>query len=439
MRDIALALIVFGLLPFILTRPHWGVYLSAWLGYMNAHRLCYGFMFNFPVVMVVAVTTMLGLLSSDDKKQMVWSREIIVLILFLAWMGITTTQAIYFDLAVQQYTKVIKIQILTLMTVMILTSPQRVHVFVWVLVLSLGFYGIKGGIFTVLHGGVYRVQGPQGTFIGGNNELALALTMTIPLIRYLHLQEKRRWLKLGLAVSMVLTALAAIGSQSRGALVALAVTGVAFWVKSRNKLSTAILILIAVGAIAAIMPQEWYERMNTIQEYEEDGSALGRINAWWTAFHVATDRMTGGGFEMFRRPVFHMYAPEPNQVHDAHSIYFEVLGEHGFPGLFLFLLLLSLTWLKCGAIIRQSRRSDDLKWAGDLAAMIQVSIIAYMAAGAFLGLAYFDYIYHLVAITAVTGFLIKESGKTSGLGPASLTNRRTLRESMAPPLPPRPV
>ncbi len=154
------------------------------------------------------------------------------------------------------------------------------------------------------------------------------------------------------------------------------------------------------------MPQEWYDRMHTIKDYKEDASALGRINAWWTAYYVAKDRITGGGFEMFRWPVFKQYAPEPGRVHDVHSIYFEMLGEHGFIGLFLFLAILGLTWLKCGSIIRKSKRNPHLYWARDLAAMIQVSLIAYMSGGAFLGLAYFDYFYHLVALTVVTAHLV---------------------------------
>jgi len=409
MRDIVLAIIVFGVLPFVFTRPVWGVYLAAWLGYMNPHRLAWGFMYDFPVVLITALVTLVGMLTTKEPKRMIWSREIIVLLIMIFWMGITTTQAFFTDLAWLQYEKVVKIQILTFMTLLLLTSRQRVHIFVWIIALSLGFYGIKGGIFTILNGGAYRVQGPTGTFIAGNNELALALVMTIPLMRYLYLQEKRQWLKLGLAGAMLLTAIAAIGSQSRGALVAIAITGTIFWFKSRNKFVTALLVAVAIWAVAAIMPQEWYDRMATIQNYEQDDSALGRINAWRTAFNVAQDRITGGGFEMFRWSVFRQYAPEPNRVHDAHSIYFEMLGEHGFVGLALFLTLLGFTWLKCTRVIRATKKNPELTWARDLAAMIQVSLVAYMAAGAFLGLAYFDYIYHLVAITVVTAHLIAES------------------------------
>jgi probable O-glycosylation ligase (exosortase A-associated) len=376
---------------------------------MNPHRLTWGFMHDFPVVLVTALVTLVGMLISKEPKRMIWSREVIVLLLLIAWIGITTTQAFFTDLAWLQYEKVVKIQILTFMTLLLLTSRQRVHIFVWILALSLGFYGIKGGIFTIVNGGAYRVQGPTGSFIAGNNELALALVMTIPLMRYLYLQERRKWLKLGLAAAILLTAIAAIGSQSRGALVAITITGVIFWFKSRKKFVTALFIAAAIGAVVAIMPPQWYERMATIQTFEQDNSALGRINAWWTAFNVAQDRITGGGFEMFRWSVFKQYAPEPGRVHDAHSIYFEILGEHGFVGLALFLTLLGFTWLKCSGIIRATKKKPELMWARDLAAMIQVSMVGYMTAGAFLGLAYFNYIYHLVALVIVTAHLVAQS------------------------------
>jgi len=123
MRDLLVASIVFGVLPFIFKRPFWGILLLAGLGYMNPHRLCYGFMLNMPVVQIVAIATLIGMLISKEAKRMVWSREIVLLVMFIAWMGLTTTHAFYFEAATVQYEKVIKIQILTFMTLLLLTSP----------------------------------------------------------------------------------------------------------------------------------------------------------------------------------------------------------------------------------------------------------------------------------------------------------------------------
>lgn len=408
MRDLFVAAIVFGLLPFVLQRPYWGILLSTWLGYMNPHMLCYGFMLSMPVVMIVALTTMVGFLVSNEEKRMLWSREIIVLTIFIAWMCITTVFALNPGMAQDQLIKVIKIQILTFMALLLLTSRAKVDLFVWVIVLSLGFFGIKGGLFTIANGGAYRVQGPGG-FIGGNNEMALALVMTIPLMRYLHLQSTSKNVKTGLAIGMLLTTLAAIGSQSRGALVALALMGTMFWFKSRNKVATAALIVIAILLIAAIMPESWYERMNTINTYEQDESALGRINAWWAAWNLANDRFFGGGFQTWNWHMFQKYGPDPDNVRAPHSIYFQVLGEHGWVGLILFLLLIALAWRTCSAIIQIAKKRPDLGWSRDLAAMVQVSLVGYMSAGAFLGLANFDYFYHLVMVVVVARYLVATS------------------------------
>lgn len=398
MRDLFVTGVIFGLLPFVFRRPWLGILLWSWLGYMNPHRLAWGFAYHFPFSMIVGLVTIVAFMVSKEKKDMPWTRETIVLLLFIGWMLFTTLFAFYPELAWPQWDKVWKIQLMVFLTALIITDRYKLHWLIWVIALSLGFYGVKGGIFTIINGGAYRVQGPADTFIGGNNELALALVMVIPLIRYLHLQEPRPWIKAGLATAMVLTGVAAIGSQSRGGLVAMLAMGLFLWLKSRNKIVTGVYMAIAVAIMASVMPQEWYDRMNTIETYEQDQSAQGRINAWHTAFNVAKDRVTGGGFELWRPPVFRQYAPDPFNVRDVHSIYFEIMGEQGFIGFGLFMLLGLLAWIRARQIIKRCRKDPDKKWAADLAAMIQVSLIGYAAGGAFLGMGYFDLPYHLMIV-----------------------------------------
>ena len=351
---------------------------------------------------MTALVTLAAYLFSKEPKRMPWTPETILLIIFLGWVTFTTFFAFYPQPAWLQWNKILKIQIMTLLTAMLVTDRKRLEGLVWVITLSLAYYGVKGGIFTILHGGVHRVQGPASTFIEGNNEMGLALIMTVPLLRYLHLQVQNKLIRLLVATSMVLTGLAAIGTQSRGALLAAVAMSSLLWLKSRNKVTTAFYIIAAVGLIAAIMPQEYWARMNTIKTYEQDASAMGRINAWHTAFNLAKDRITGGGFETFRAPTFEQYAPDPNNVHDVHSIYFEVMGEHGFIGFGLFVLIGLLAWWTGSRVIRECRKDPDRKWAADLAAMTQVSMIGFATGGAFLGLAYFDYYYHLVIILVLT-------------------------------------
>ncbi|HQS80863.1 MAG TPA: putative O-glycosylation ligase, exosortase A system-associated [Thiobacillus sp.] len=398
MRDILVTAIVFGVLPFIFKRPWVGIMLWCWLAYMNPHRQAWGFAYDMPFAFITAIVTITAFMFSKEKKGMIWTRETILLLMFIGWMLLTTYFAFYSELAWDQWSKVWRIQLMVFLTAMIIKERQHLNWMIWVIALSLGYYGVKGGIFTIMHGGQFRVQGPAGTFFGGNNEMALVLAMLVPLIRYLHLQASQQWVRWGLASAMVLSGIAAIGSQSRGGLLAMAAMGFFLWFKSRHKLVMTIYMAIAVAIMASVMPQEWYDRMDTIKTYEEDDSALGRINAWHTAFNVAKARVTGGGFEMFRAPTFRQYAPEPFRVHDVHSIYFEVMGEHGFIGFGMFILLAVLVWLRANQVIRECKNDLKRKWAADLAAMIQVSLVGYGAGGLFLGLAYFDLTYHLMIV-----------------------------------------
>ena len=398
MRDILVTAIVFGLLPFVFRRPWIGIMLWTWLAYMNPHRQAWGFAFYFPFSLIVGSVTLVAYFFSNSVKEFLWTRETVVLLIFLIWMLITTLFAFNQVDTWQQWNKVWKIQLMIFVIAMIIQNRSQLNWMIWIIVISLGFFGVKGGLFTIATGGSYQVWGPDGTFIGGNNEIALALVMVIPLIRYLHLQAERRWVRLMLAGSMILTGIAAIGSQSRGALLAMCAMGVFLWIKSRNKTITGVYLGIAVIILALVMPQTWYDRMNTIGDYKDDASALGRLNAWNTAFNVAKDRITGGGFEMFDPQTFYRYAPDPYNVHDAHSIYFQVMGEHGFIGFALFITLGIMTWIRAQQVIKRNKHDLEHKWAADLAAMTQVSLIGYATGGAFLGLAYFDLPYNLMVI-----------------------------------------
>jgi probable O-glycosylation ligase (exosortase A-associated) len=398
MRDIAVTLIVFGSLPFILRQPFIGILMWTWLGFMNPHRLAWGFSVTMPFAMIVAITTLISVLISREPKQIPWKREVILLATFLLWMLLTTTFSFYPQLAWEQMEKVAKIFLMIFVAMIICNTRERLSQLVWVLALSIGFYGVKGGIFTITTGGGFRVQGPEGTFITGNNEMGLALVMTIPLLYYLSQQASRTGVRIAILAAMALTALAGLGTQSRGALLGMVGMVVFFWLKSRSKLKVMLLLLVLSPLLLFLMPESWYERMSSIRNYETDASAMGRIHAWKFAYELALKRFVGGGFNCFQEEIFRMYVPEFGRAHDSHSIFFGTLGHHGFPGLMLFLMLILCTWRSASAVIRATRRDPEMRWLGDLMAMTQVSLVAYLGAGTFLGMQYFDYFYNLILI-----------------------------------------
>jgi len=397
MRDILITLIVFASLPLILKNPVNGVLMWIWISVMNPHTQGWGFATTFPFAQIIAVVTIFSVVTSNAPKTLPASGVTFALLAMVLWMNVTTLFAIFPAASLLQLGKVMKIMLMSLVTMVVIRRREDVHRMIWVLALSLAFYGVKGGIFTVREGGNFRVWGPTGTFIGGNNEIALALIIAIPLMRYLQQSSEQRWIKHGWTVAMLLSAMAALGSYSRGALLAIGAMLALMWLKSQKKMLGALLIALMAPLALLFMPERWTERMDSIADYQADNSAMGRINAWNMAYNLARDRFFGGGFEIAEPSVFYQYAPNPADVHAAHSIYFQALGEHGFVGLGLYLLLGGLTWHSAARVVRNCRGRPDLQWASNLAKMIQASLIGFAVGGAFLSLLYFDVPYYLMA------------------------------------------
>lgn len=399
MRDLLITLIVFGSIPFILRRPYIGILMWSWLSYMNPHRLAYGFAYDMPFAQVIAITIFMAFIFNKDRQSIPFSGTVVVWVLFLIWASLTTYFAIYPDFAAEQYIRIIKIQIFTFLTMALITNQDRINKLIWVIALSIGFYSIKGGIFTIMTGGSFRVWGPAGSFIEDNNELALACLMVIPLMYYLMVQLNNRWFKYAMGGAIFLSLASVIGSQSRGALIAIAAVLGFYWLKTKSKFVSAFVILFIVAAGWNFMPTSWHERMDTIGNYEEDASAMGRINAWIYSINIANDRLLGGGFSSWSTNTYAVYSPDAELVVVAHSIYFNVLADHGWIGLILFLLVLIFTWNNLSRIIKRTRGDPVMSQQNLLARMLQISFIAYLTGGAFLSLSYFDLPWHLVAIT----------------------------------------
>lgn len=422
MRDLIIFAIVFGSIPFILKRPVVGVLMFTWLSLMNPHRLTYGAAYDFPFAAIIAGVTLISLLFSKEPKRLPFTPVTIVLILFMAWMTLTSFFALEQILAWKEWNRVMKTLFMTAIAILVLNTKKDIKAYAWVLALSLGFYGFKGGVFTLVSSGSNHVSGPAYTYIGDNNAIALALVTALPIMWYLRLQAEKTWLRIGLTGLTIFSAISIIGTYSRGALIGGAAMLFFLWMKSRNKLRTGIAVLLIVPLIFTIMPDKWFGRMETIDNYKEDSSAMGRINSWHFAANVAKDNILGGGYRVFTPRMFLVYAPEPRTFFDAHSIYFQVLGEHGYIGLTLFLLLMLFAWRTGSRILKFCKNKEDLKWASDLAAMCQVSIIGYAVSGAFLTLAYYDLYYGIVALLVLLEKLVLQTQSKSAkdIGPIAM-------------------
>jgi probable O-glycosylation ligase (exosortase A-associated) len=398
-RDILISLSIFSTVPFCLFRPWIGVLVWTWIAYMNPHRLGWSFAYDLPVAQMVAIPTLIGFIFTGDRKPFIWSRETLLMLALWAWFTVTCFTALYPDAAWEKWNTISKSFLMTLLAVPLFQDRARFRLLLLVMAASIGFYGLKGGLFVLANGGQFMVLGPPASFFESNNELGLVLNMSLPLLLFLAREEPRKWFRRVLWASFLLTMLAVPFTYSRGAVLGLAAVLAMLFLRANRRLLVICLALVGIVVFSYFAPMQWFQRMETLESYQADESAQLRLMSWRVAYEIAQDYpIFGGGFKVFtHRATYDVYMPEyPRRFgHDAHSIYFNLLGEHGWVGLGLFLLVVASIFATLRRLRNMGKRHEELAWVGNYAHMFQASIVTYLITGAFLSAAYFDLAYQL--------------------------------------------
>jgi putative inorganic carbon (HCO3(-)) transporter len=420
-RDLVLFAALAWLIFTIPRRPWVGALAWVVFGVMYPHRLTWGPAYNFPFSLVIAVLTLVSVLMTKEHRQVKGGTAAALLVVFLAWSIFCNLFAFNPGEAFAYLDRVVKVFLMTFVLLLLIHTREQVESLLWCLVIALGFYGFKGGIFVLATGGSFMVMGPPDSPMEGNNSLGTGTVVIIPLMYYLLQTTTNRYAKWGLMVAMPLCAVSVLGSYSRGALLAIFGMGVLLWLRSRHKAVLAIAAVVFVTVAIPFMPDHWTDRMNTIKTYEEDLSAMQRLWAWETAYNIAKDRFpVSGGFE-FQSPLTSMrYSPNPTYFHVAHSIYFQVLGSLGFVGLGIFLAFWAAVWRQASWLRKHCRGDPELQWAGNLGSMVQIALLGYLIGGAFLDIAFWDLAYYLFAALAGATYIARQARASPVQGAPSL-------------------
>lgn len=441
MRDIVFTCIMVGLLPACFLRPWVGILVWSWLGYMNPHQHCSGFANSYPWAGMVAIATISGSVLTKDRKPFIWCRESLLMILLWVWFAITTLFSWYPEDAWLYFERFSKIILMTLLAIPLIQTRVRMRWLLLIIAGSLGFYGFKGGLFVFATGGNYIVNGAPGTtFVSTNNTIALAINMCLPLFWYLRKDETRRWLRHALLATFWLSVIAVPFTYSRGGMLGLACVLCILFARARQRYLALPLVGLAAVLLFTVAPEKWVARMHTIETYDQDQSAMGRLTAWRVGYQIANDSpLFGGGFWVFNhRETFDKYAPEFQHFIDAHSLYFNLLGEHGYVGFALFITLVLCTLGSVFFAFRVGQHYKELSWLSDYSYMLGASIVAYLVTGAFLSVAYFDLAWQFFALVVVLKELTKR--ELEALAPVrpgvrSLVPSARLGETLPVPIP----
>lgn len=385
-----------------------------WVDVLKPQDLSFGFLLGQPLSLISTAIFGLSLLLnirsiSIPKKK----NAVILMVLFMAWITYTSVHAQFQAAAWYKHDFVFKTILFAVFIPLAINNRVKLDTFIAIMVSAIGFYTMIGGMRTILGSSQYGTQlvythsGDSG--IGETSTLSMVSVFCIPFLYYLYKHSifKDRivgfkFLIFCLGFSCVVTT---IGTHARTGLVGLAVLGfLAFW-SSKHKFRLLAGGLVLALAAIPFAPDGWIERMSTINDSSEDASAFGRIVVWrWTIDYVKDRPFRGGGFQSYRanRGELHKYIQggeiEIDHKSDGkafHNILFEVLGEQGYVGLALYMMMIMSCWLLSRSVIKLSTDSD---WSAGLGRSIIFALLIYGACGMFIGVAYAPWPFYFLAL-----------------------------------------
>jgi probable O-glycosylation ligase (exosortase A-associated) len=409
---------------FALRRPWWGVLSLAVFSYLNPHAYAWGFVRTLPLYQVLFIVVAISTFLTKDKQLLPKDWRIPVFVILWIYFLFTTTQAYVPDEAWQKMWFVTKIYLPFFFTLVLINTREKLFYLIATIAISFGIIAVKGGVFAFASGFSHRVYGPPATQFFENNAFAIAVLMAIPLLLIVLKETTQKWVRYGIIVALPLCFASALSSWSRGGLLAsAALVFLLVWHSKRRAVAIPILIL---GVLIAFqfLPEEWFARMATIEFYQEDASAMSRIEAWkdgW--YHTLSHPFTGAGFEGWRWVA----------QRDWHNSFVEMFSEHGFLAFGIWLSLIIGTLITLTILPRKTRGIPGMEWVTNYSYMLRASLIVYMAGTSFLGLSYWDILYHIIFITVlVKKFALEELEKHTT---RTLASRRPRRGRSATSIP----
>ncbi len=414
MRDLVLV----GLLPILcfyaFKRPFIGAGLWLWTSAFNINQLVYGFASSITYNRLFAIITILAYFFSKNKPKFTLDKLSGLILIFFIWTTISSILSnAHIDTVWIKWNEFMRIIIFYFFAIAILQRKRHIDFMLWLLVLSIGALAAGEGVKFVVSGGAHRIGGLSG-ISGDNNFFAVMILVILPMGFYLVTQTKHKLIKIGLIAVIAFATLGLISTYSRSGFVGLAVLTVFAIKSSKRKLLWIFIISMIIIAAMNLLPEEWFGRMDTVEHAEEDGSFMHRVIVWKMCTLIAIDNpFFGGGFKVVENlltwqqyvPNYHtldfILTPDVNfyePVRAAHSFYFQVLSDHGFVGLFLFMLILFSAYVKIGLITRRAIKNKMDDWIFTLLAMLRVSIVAYCVSGGTVSVAYFDFLYAIFVI-----------------------------------------
>lgn len=424
MLNLFLTAFVFAFLAAGVRKPYLFVLAYAYIDIVAPQKVTWGFLQSVPVSLIAFVFAVLAWMAAEDKNGIRFTPRQFVLLMLLVYCGLTTRTADFPVEAAEKWGWVWKALVFALFLPLTLRTRLRIEAMVLVMVLSVGVIVIGGGIKTIASGGggygELKLLVNDNTGLYEGSIISTVAICVIPLALWLAKYGtifKPGWMVWLFAAGICFACLLMpVGTQARTGLICIAVLG-AMMLRTTKRRMTYISLIVVAGLIAVpLLPQSFTNRMGTIKNHQSDQSASTRVAIWKWTIEFAKTHPFGGGFDAYLQNSVTYDKILSDQAGDNntairterieekgrayHSSYFEMLGEQGYPGLALWLLLHIMGVVHMEVLRRRYAKDppEGFEWVTPLADALQQAQVVYLFGGAFVGIAFQPFCYMLVGL-----------------------------------------
>lgn len=403
---VTLMFISLGILsPFVLSLGY------VWVDTLLPQRLSYSILASLPIAFIMGAAAF-GFYLAADRRNPPRITTLHVLCLIMAiWITLTSTWAILPDQAWSKWNTSFKTVGFVMFMPFVFRTRVQIEAFVLVFLFSAAGHLLPWGFKTMLSGGGYELSlglmDVNSTMLAESSAVSAVTVMFIPVLIWMRNHSLLiPWPKLrtwGAAGMIIVFLIANVGTFARTGLVGLAVLGGGMFVKTKRKGLFIFIAMILAGVAYHFMSQRWSARISTINDYQTESSAYVRLLVWKWTLNFATTHPFGGGFNSYMTNVLNL-GPGPDGIdvyqhgRAFHNIYMAALGEHGYPGLALYVSILVLSLVSMQRSIKKTKDRPDLAWAADLCRATQIALLIQMSCGNFVDISFNTLVWYLVAI-----------------------------------------
>ena len=391
--------------PFVLTLGY------VWVDVFAPHYLSYGMLSSTPIAFIMGASAVASYLLMDRKSPPRFTAITALQVALGIWITCTTQWALVPAVAYVRWDFAIKVAVFATFVPYAIRSRVQIEALLLVYVFSMAGHILPWGLKTSVSGGGYELALgllpvnasllSESSTVAGIGVMMAALLMWIS--GHSIILPRLRIVKLGLYAMMAFGLIATIGTFARTGLVAIAVgAGSLFW-RSKHKFRFLVGAAVMGGIMAYFASDKWAARISTVNTYQADASAMIRVRVWEWTWDFAQTHPFGGGFWVFQTNKVTVPAVDGGSVtiygRAFHNVFFALLGEHGYPGLVLYVALIVACFLALRRTVLLTRGHEEHRWAADLARALQTCILVMFAVGNFVEIGWSPIIWYLFSLS----------------------------------------